>query len=113
MTSGALHNAVNHPVTPAQIKVAGMAGDLYGRPDGRSPLVLLNGLTYARATWQPVLSHLGQIHELQPESAAWIAKAAPHMVIEVWAGSGHFPISRSPQGSRNDWPPWRKPGCPG
>jgi hypothetical protein len=48
MTSGAIHNAVNRPVTPALIKVAGMAGDLYGRPDGRSALVLLNGLTYAR-----------------------------------------------------------------
>jgi hypothetical protein len=47
MTSGAIHNAVNRPVTPALIKVAGMAGDLYGGPDGRSALVLLNGLTYA------------------------------------------------------------------
>ena len=38
-----------------------MAGDLYGGPDGRPPLVLLNGLTYARGIWQPVLSHLGRI----------------------------------------------------
>jgi pimeloyl-ACP methyl ester carboxylesterase len=61
MTSGATTNAVHQTVTPAQIKVAGMAGDLYGGPDGRPPLVLLSGLTYARGTWQPVLGHLGQI----------------------------------------------------
>ena len=61
MTSGATHNAVHQTATSAQIKVAGMAGDLYGSPDGRPPLVLLNGLTYARATWQPVLDHLGRI----------------------------------------------------
>ena len=53
--------AVTHPVTPAQIKVAGLAGDLYGTPDGRPPLVLLSGLTYGRDIWQPVLGHLGQI----------------------------------------------------
>ena len=60
MTS-ATTSAVHHPVAPAQIKVAGMAGDLYGGPDGRAPLVLLAGLTYARGTWQPVLGHLGRI----------------------------------------------------
>jgi pimeloyl-ACP methyl ester carboxylesterase len=60
MTS-ATTSAVHHPVTPAQIKVAGMAGDLYGGPDGRPPLVLLAGLTYGRRTWQPVLGHLGRI----------------------------------------------------
>ena len=61
MNNGATSNAVHHTVTPVQIKVAGMAGDLYGSPDGRPPLVLLNGLTYARGIWQPVLSHLGRI----------------------------------------------------
>jgi len=61
MNNGATSYAVTHPVTPAQIKVAGLAGDLYGRPDGRPPLVLLNGLTYARGIWQPVLAHLGRI----------------------------------------------------
>ena len=61
MNNGATGYAVRHPVTPAQITVAGMAGDLYGSPDGRPPIVLLNGLTYARGTWQPVLGHLGRI----------------------------------------------------
>jgi len=60
MNNGAT-NAVTHPVTPAQIKVAGLAGDLYGTPDGRPPLVLLSGLTYGRDIWQPVLHHLGRI----------------------------------------------------
>ena len=60
MNNGAT-NAVTDPVTPAQIKVAGLAGDLYGTPDGRPPLVLLSGLTYGRDIWQPVLGHLGQI----------------------------------------------------
>jgi pimeloyl-ACP methyl ester carboxylesterase len=60
MNNGAT-NAVTHPVAPAQIKVAGLAGDLYGSPDGRPPLVLLNGLTYGRDIWQPVLGHLGRI----------------------------------------------------
>lgn len=55
------NHATSHPVAPTQIKVAGMAGDLYGHPDGRPPLVLLSGLTYGRAIWQPVLGHLGQI----------------------------------------------------
>jgi hypothetical protein len=61
MNNGATGNAVTHPITPARIKAAGMAGDLYGSPDGRPLLVLLNGLTYARGTWQPVLGHLGRI----------------------------------------------------
>ena len=61
MNNGATGNALAHPVTPARIKAAGMAGDLYGSPDGRPPLVLLNGLTYARGTWQPILGHLGRI----------------------------------------------------
>jgi pimeloyl-ACP methyl ester carboxylesterase len=61
MTSGATYDAVHQTVAPAQIKVAGMAGDLYGGPDGRPPLVLLSGLTYARGTWQPVLGELGRI----------------------------------------------------
>jgi pimeloyl-ACP methyl ester carboxylesterase len=61
MNNGATNHAVTHPVIPAQIKVAGMAGDLYGSPDGRPPLVLLSGLTYARGIWQPVLGHLGRI----------------------------------------------------
>jgi pimeloyl-ACP methyl ester carboxylesterase len=60
MNNGAT-NAVTHPVAPAQIKVAGLAGDLYGSPDGRPPLVLLSGLTYGRDIWQPVLGHLGRI----------------------------------------------------
>ena len=59
----------------------------------------------------PYLLILGT--ELQPESAAWLAKAAPRMVIEVWAGSGHFPTSRTPQGSPSDWRPWGKGDCPG
>jgi hypothetical protein len=37
------NGATSYAVTPAQIKVAGLAGDLYGSPDGRPPLVLLNG----------------------------------------------------------------------
>ena len=61
MNNGATSYAVTHPVTPAQIKVAGLAGDLYGTPDGRPPLVLLSGLTYGRDIWQPVLGHLGRI----------------------------------------------------
>jgi len=61
MNNGATSYAVAHPVTPAQVKVAGLAGDLYGSPDGRPPLVLLNGLTYGRDIWQPVLGHLGRI----------------------------------------------------
>jgi pimeloyl-ACP methyl ester carboxylesterase len=61
MSNGAISNVVTRPATPAQIKVAGMAADLYGSPDGRPPLVLLSGLTYGRDIWQPVLGHLGQI----------------------------------------------------
>ena len=60
MNNGATSYAVTHPVVPAQIKVAGLAGDLYGSPDGRPPLVLLSGLTYGRDIWQPVLGHLGR-----------------------------------------------------
>jgi pimeloyl-ACP methyl ester carboxylesterase len=61
MNNGATEHALTHPVTPAQIKVAGLAGDLYGHPNGRPPLVLLSGLTYGRGIWQPVLDHLGRI----------------------------------------------------
>jgi len=55
------NGATKHAVTPAPVKVAGLAGDLYGSPDGRPPLVLLSGLTYGRGIWQPVLGHLGRI----------------------------------------------------
>jgi pimeloyl-ACP methyl ester carboxylesterase len=55
------NGATSYAVTPAKIKVAGLAGDLYGSPDGRPPLVLLSGLTYGRGIWQPVLGHLGRI----------------------------------------------------
>jgi pimeloyl-ACP methyl ester carboxylesterase len=37
---------------------AGLAGVLDGRPDGRPPLVLLHGLTFDRAMWQPALAGL-------------------------------------------------------
>jgi pimeloyl-ACP methyl ester carboxylesterase len=37
---------------------AGLAGVLGGRPDGRPPLVLLHGLTFDRAMWQPALAGL-------------------------------------------------------
>ena len=90
-----------------------MAGDLYGSPDGRPPLVLLSGLTYARGIWQPVLGHLGRIdpgrqvlnldlpgHGDSPDQLPHTMErivglvhedAAPHATVEVWADSGHFP----------------------
>jgi pimeloyl-ACP methyl ester carboxylesterase len=37
---------------------AGLAGVLDGRPDGRPPLILLHGLTFDRAMWQPALAGL-------------------------------------------------------
>ena len=37
---------------------AGLAGVLDGRPDSRPPLVLLHGLTFDRAMWQPALAGL-------------------------------------------------------
>lgn len=41
--------------------LAGLAGVLDGGPDGRAPLVLLHGLTFDRAMWQPALDALGRI----------------------------------------------------
>lgn len=37
---------------------AGLAGVLDGGPDGRAPLVLLHGLTFDRAMWEPALAEL-------------------------------------------------------
>jgi pimeloyl-ACP methyl ester carboxylesterase len=37
---------------------AHLAGDLTGRADGRSPLVLLHGLTFDRRMWTPALAEL-------------------------------------------------------
>jgi pimeloyl-ACP methyl ester carboxylesterase len=36
----------------------GLAGALSGQPDGRPPLVLLHGLTFDRAMWQPAVAAL-------------------------------------------------------
>jgi pimeloyl-ACP methyl ester carboxylesterase len=47
--------------THTTVKLAGMAADLYGRPDHRAPLVLLPGLTFGRRIWQPALSELARI----------------------------------------------------
>src|SRR5262245_24492243 len=44
-----------------QVKVAGMAADLYGSPDGRPSLLLLPGLTFDRRIWQPVLDYLARL----------------------------------------------------
>ena len=44
-----------------QIKVAGMAADIYGSPDSRPPLLLLPGLTFDRRIWQPVLDYLARL----------------------------------------------------
>ena len=51
-------NAGRRPGSPEQIKIAGMAGDLYGTGDGRPPLLLLPGLTFDRGVWEPVLDNL-------------------------------------------------------
>lgn len=40
---------------------AGLAGVLDGDPDDRAPLVLLHGLTFGRAMWQPALARLRAI----------------------------------------------------
>ena len=53
-------NAGTRLGSPEQIKVAGMAADLYGTPDSRPPLVLLHGLTFDRRVWQPVLDRLAR-----------------------------------------------------
>jgi pimeloyl-ACP methyl ester carboxylesterase len=45
----------------APMRVAGMAADLRGYPDGRPPLVLLPGLTFDRGIWPPVLEYLARI----------------------------------------------------
>jgi pimeloyl-ACP methyl ester carboxylesterase/predicted ester cyclase len=51
-------SAGTRPGTPERIKVAGMAADMYGTPDGRPPLLLLPGLSFDRGVWQPVLDRL-------------------------------------------------------
>src|SRR5689334_22642425 len=53
-------NAGTRLGSPEQIKVAGMAADLYSTPDSRPPLVLLHGLTFDRRVWQPVLDRLAR-----------------------------------------------------
>ena len=53
-------NAGRRPGSPEQIRVAGMAADLYGTADGRPPLVLLPGLTFGRGVWEPVLGNLAE-----------------------------------------------------
>ena len=53
-------NAGSRPGAPEQIKIAGMAADLYGTADGRPPLVLLPGLTFDRGVWEPVLGNLAR-----------------------------------------------------
>jgi pimeloyl-ACP methyl ester carboxylesterase len=57
-------------------------------PDQASAMVggVLAKVTAAKV---PYLLILGT--EPSPDTAAWIANAAPHAVVEVWAGSGHFP----------------------
>jgi pimeloyl-ACP methyl ester carboxylesterase/ketosteroid isomerase-like protein len=57
----ATQNPTHDPASPAQIKAAGMAADLYGCADERPPLVLLPGLTFDRAIWQPVLDQLARV----------------------------------------------------
>jgi pimeloyl-ACP methyl ester carboxylesterase len=51
-------NAGTRRGSPEQIKVAGMAADLYGSADDRPPLLLMPGLTFDRGVWQPVLDSL-------------------------------------------------------
>jgi pimeloyl-ACP methyl ester carboxylesterase/predicted ester cyclase len=53
-------NAGGRPGSPEQIKIAGMAADLYGTADGRPPLLLLPGLTFDRGVWEPVLDNLAR-----------------------------------------------------
>ncbi len=53
-------NTGTRPGAPEQIKIAGMAADLYGTPDGRPPLLLLPGLTFDRGVWEPVLDRLAR-----------------------------------------------------
>lgn len=57
----ATHSPAHDPASSAQTKAAGMAADVYGAADGRPPLVLLPGLTFDRAIWQPVLDQLARI----------------------------------------------------
>src|SRR4051794_26672863 len=46
------------PPADAPLARAGLAGDAFGRPDGRTPLVLLHGLTFDRSGWRTVLDEL-------------------------------------------------------
>lgn len=53
-------NVGSRPGSAEQIKIAGMAADIYGTADGRPPLLLLPGLTFGREVWEPVLGHLAR-----------------------------------------------------
>jgi pimeloyl-ACP methyl ester carboxylesterase len=62
-------------------------------PDQASALVN-DALARITAADVPYLLVLGS--EMQPDTAAWMKNAAPHAVVELWAGSGHFPHLKHP-----------------
>ena len=41
-------------------RIGGLAADDYGTDDGRTPLVLLHGMTFDRTIWRPLVDRLQQ-----------------------------------------------------
>lgn len=85
---------------------AGVAGRLEGSQDGRPALVLVHGLTFDSAMWQPGLAELRTIDPGRQTlvldlpghggSPAWPSYDMPRASITVWPGSGHFPHLADP-----------------
>jgi pimeloyl-ACP methyl ester carboxylesterase len=61
--------------------LAGLAGDDYGQPDDRPPLVLLHGLTFDRSLWRPSLAEL---HRIDPGRRALALDLPGHGASPGW-----------------------------
>jgi pimeloyl-ACP methyl ester carboxylesterase len=63
--------------------------ELFAMTPDQAAALVGDGIAAVAAAEVPYLLILGT--EPPPEVAAWFRNALPHAVVEVWAGSGHFP----------------------
>lgn len=98
-------NGTSRPATArhgglATVKVGGLAGRSSGVPDGRPPLVLLHGLSFNRAMWDPALDLLLELEPTRQVLALDLpghgdSDAAPGYDTESVAAMVHRTVAES------------------